>query len=306
MTELRTRALGFPLLMLCSLPAAAVTQGARAESNFPFEPLHASTVALGGAGAALQGMAFSSLNPAASAGERGAEASHRASPIGARDYLISVGHGGGWGTVRATARRRDWGQIARDLGLPDLTVGEQTVAVTFADRAAGDRLAWGVSLARLDADYLGARTGTWSMDVGTQVRLPRGVRIGAGVLHLGNGFRGDEGRSPLPTRLRPGVAWQGRIWRLQLAAAVDLAVPPAFDSPPDVHTGAEVHHTTGPVTGALRAGYRSLVNRDGSGSRRGDLALGGGLRIGWIAADIAYSFGAVFGDERFVSLSVIW
>jgi hypothetical protein len=60
------------------------------------------------------------------------------------------------------------------------------------------------------------------------------------------------------------------------------------------------------VNAATRVGYRSLVNRDGTGSRNGAWALGGGLRFARVAADIAYSFGAVFGDERFISLTVRW
>ena len=62
----------------------------------------------------------------------------------------------------------------------------------------------------------------------------------------------------------------------------------------------------GRVRAATRGGFSSLANRDGSGSRQGVWALGGGISMGPIAADITYAFGAVFGDERFVSLTVRW
>lgn len=295
-----------PLHAVLGAVAFLIGQGERAESPFPFEPVHAWPVALGGAGVALRGAQFSLLNPAAAMGERGAEISHRASPIGARDYAISVGFGGPWGTIRMAARRRDWGEVARDLGLDDLTAGEQTLSLAFAGPAIHERLTWGVSLARLDANYVGARTGTWAADAGAQAVMGRGFSIGVALLHAGRGFESDGGRAPLPTRIRPGAAWQGRLGRLQVAAAMDLPVPVDLGSPPDVHTGLELAGTWGPVSAATRAGYRSLVNRDGTGSRHGAWALGGGLRFARVAADIAYSFGAVFGDERFISLTIRW
>jgi hypothetical protein len=49
-----------------------------------------------------------------------------------------------------------------------------------------------------------------------------------------------------------------------------------------------------------------LANRDGGGSRQAAWALGGGISTGPVAADVAYAFGAVFGDERFISLTVRW
>lgn len=284
----------------------ATAQGGRAESNFPFEPVHAWPVALGGAGVALEGEQFSLLNPAASVGESGAEISHRASPIGARDYAISVGFGGHWGMIRVAARRRDWGEIARDLGLDDLSAGEQSVSLAFASPVIGKRLSLGVALARLDANYVGARTGSWAVDAGAQAIMGRGFRLGIALLHAGKGFASDGGRAPLPTRIRPGVAWQGRLGRLQSVVVADLPVPARLDAPPDLHTGVELGGASGPVSAAIRVGYRSLANRDDSGSRQSTWALGGGVSMGRVAADIAYSFGAVFGDERFISLTVRW
>jgi len=288
------------------VPLGVTAQGGTAESGFPFEPVHAWPVGLGGAGVALGGSQFSLLNPAAPVGEHAAEISHRASPIGARDYAISVGFGGHWGTVQVAARRRDWGEIARDLGLNDLTAGEQSLSVSFARPIVSGKVRWGISLARLDANYVGARTGTWAFDGGAQATIGRGFTLGVAVLQAGRGFESDGGRAPLPTRIRPGAAWQGRLGNLQLTAAADLPFSVRFDSPPDVHTGVELRGAWGPVSAATRAGYRSLANRDGSGSRQGLWALGGGISMGPIAADIAYAFGAVFGDERFISLTVHW
>ena len=295
-----------PLHPVLGALAVLLGQGQRAESVFPFEPVHAWPVALGGAGVALRGAQFSLLNPAASAGERAAEISHRASPIGAEDYAISVDFGGHWGTIRLAALRRDWGEIARDLGLDGVTAGEQSVSLAFAGPAIGKRFTWGLSLARLDANYVGSRTGTWALDGGGQGLLGRGFSFGVAVLHAGRGFESEGGRAPLPTRIRPGGAWQGRLGRLHAVLAADLPVPASFDSPPDLHTGVELGGTWGRVSAATRGGFSSLANRDGSGSRQGVWALGGGIGMGPIAADIAYAFGAVFGDERFVSLTIRW
>jgi len=283
-----------------------VAAQARAESSFPFEPVHAWPVALGGAGVALSGAQFGLLNPAAASGEHAAEISHRASPIGARDYAISVGSGGPWGTIRVAARRRDWGEIARDLGLNDLTAGEQALSIAFARPIVRQRIAWGVSIDRLDANYLGARTGTWAFSAGAQATIGGGFALGVALLQAGPGFESAGGRAPLPTRIRPGVAWHGRVSRLQLTAAADLPVPARLDSPPDLHTGVELRGTWGPVSAATRGGFRSLANRDGGGSRQASWALGGGISMGPVAADVAYEFGAVFGDERFISLTVRW
>jgi len=289
-----------------SVPLEATAQGGRAESSFPFEPVHAWPVALGGAGVALGGAQFSVLNPAASSGEHAAEISHRASPIGARDYAISVGFGGLWGTIQVAARRRDWGEIASDLGLNDLTAGEQSLSISFARQIIHQKVAWGVSIDRLEANYLGARTGTWAFSAGGQATIGRGFALGLALLQAGPGFQSEGGRAPLPTRIRPGVAWQGRVSRVQVTAAADVPVPARLDSPPDLHTGVELRGTWGPVTAATRAGLRSLANRDGAGSRQTAWALGGGISMGPVAADIAYSFGAVFGEDRFISLTVRW
>jgi hypothetical protein len=91
-----------------------------------------------------------------------------------------------------------------------------------------------------------------------------------------------------------------------LAAAIDLPIRVSLDSPPDVHAGLELGGTWGPAKAGIRTGYRSLVNRDVAASRQAAWSLGGGVTVGPLAADIAYTFGAVFGDERFISLSVDW
>jgi hypothetical protein len=255
---------------------------------------------------ALAGSQFSLLNPAAVVGERAAGISHRASPIGARDYAISLAFGVVLGTVELAARRRDWGEIAHDLGLNDLTAGEQSLSVSFARPILRQNVMCGVSVDRLDANYLGAHTGTWGFNAGVRATIARGFTFGVALLQAGRGFDSEGGRAPLPTRVRPGAAWQGRLGHLQLTGAADLPVSAHLDSRPDLHTGVEVRGTWGSVSAATRAGYHSLANRDGSSSSQGAWAIGGSISMGPIAADVAYSFGAVFGDERFLSLTLRW
>ena len=294
------------VLGLWSTGPAIQAQTASGESTFPFDPWHARAVALGDAGVAMVGQEFATLNPAATIGGRGAELSHRASPIGVRDYELSVGHGSRWATVRATIRRRDWGDLAQDLGVEGLTAGEQSLAVTVADRAGLGPWAWGLSVARLEADYLGTRTGTWATDLGVQLTVNRGLTLGAALLHAGRGFPSGMGVTPLPTRFLSGAAWERSIGRLDVVAAGDVAVPIRARAPPDLHAGAEIRHTTGAVTVGMRAGYRSLANRDGSGSSERMWTVGGGLRVRPIQMDVAYSLNRLFGSERLLSLSIAW
>ncbi|MGH7671304.1 MAG: hypothetical protein ACREMC_00255, partial [Gemmatimonadales bacterium] len=123
-------------------------------------------------------------------------------------------------------------------------------------------------------------------------------------LHAGRGFASDGGRAPLPTRIRPGAAWEGRIGHVRLATAADLAVPVRSGLAPDLHSGVEVAGTWGSASAASRAGYRSLASP--GGSRQNSWALGGGVTLGRFTADIAYVFGVVFGNERLISLFVRW
>ena len=291
-------------LALATPLAGASAQGA--ESSFPLEPLHASSVALGGAGVALPGAQFFLLNPAATAKAHAAELSHWLSPMGAQDVALSVSHGGGWGTVRVGARRRSWGDVARDLGLTDLTVAEQSIGLGFARTGANDRVAWGFSVARLDADYLGARAHAWAIDLGARANAGKGLVLGVSLLHLGTDFRSGDTPSPLPARIRPGAGWTGQIGSLRVLAAADLPFALRLDAPPDVHAGVEVGRTWGNVNAVTRAGYTSLADRDGRGSRLTKWSLGGGLRLRQISANVAYMLGGVFGPERFLSLSIHW
>ncbi len=298
-----TSALTLFALAAWTSPRATAAQG-RAESGFPFDPMQARAIGLGGAGAALRSPPFYYLNPAALADNRGAELDHRTSPLGTRDYAISVGHGGRWGALRITARRRDWGELAQDLGLSGVTAGERSVSLAFARKGFQQRVAWGFSVGRLDADYVGARTGTWSLDLGTQARVGGGLAVGLALLHAGRGFATEAGRAPLPTRIRPGAAWEGQLGKVRLVSAVDVAVPVRTGAGVDMNTGVEVSGTWGSASAASRVGYRSIANPDGS--RQGSWALGGGVTLGPLGVDIAYTFGLVFGNERFTSLVVRW
>ena len=295
---------GLLVLAAWSHPVRVAAQGSVGESGFPFEPMHAQPVAFGGAGVAMRGAPFALVNPAALAGARGAELSHRASATGARDYAMAVTHGGRWGTMRLAARRRDWGDVARDLGLQGVTAGEQSLSFTFARTAVADHMAWGLSVARLDADYVGAHTATWAFDGGTDAAIGRGFSVGVAVLHAGQGFKTSGDRAPLPTRIRPGTAWQGRIGHVRLATVTDLALPIRSGTQPDLHAGLQLGGTWGSASAAARAGYRSLASP--GGPRQGSWEIGGGLTLGPFTADMAYIFGVVLGDERYISLDVRW
>lgn len=296
--------MGIVLIALITPLMPAWGQGA--ESSFPLEPVHASSVALGGAGTALPGAQFFLLNPAATAKVHTAELSHWTSPLGAQDVALALSHGGRWGTLRVGARRRYWDNVASDLGLTDLTVGEQSIVVGFARTDFRDRIAWGLALARLDADYLGARAHAWAVDVGVRADAGRGLLLGVSLLHLGTDFQTSGTPAPLPTRVRPGVGWARHVGSLQVLAALDLPFALTLDAPPDVHAGIEAGRTWGPVNAVTRAGYSSLTDRDGHGSRLTKWSLGGGLRLRQVSANVAYVLGGVFGPERFISLSIYW
>jgi hypothetical protein len=123
----RSALFGWALLAVCWQPARATAQEERAESAFPFEPLHAWPVALGGAGVALRGAPFSLLNPAASVGEHGAEINHRASPIGARDYASRSASAG-------IGARFVW-QLAVGTGGRSLEISGSTISPPVSNRS---------------------------------------------------------------------------------------------------------------------------------------------------------------------------
>ncbi len=287
------------------LLASASRAPAQAPSTFPFDAWNARAAALGGAGTAGAGLEFSSANPAAVAGARGGQFSRHASPGDATDSNLSVALGGrAWGTVELSFRRRDWGEVAKDLGLEDLTAGEQSVGLGYALRLAGGRVALGASAARLDADYLGARSSGWAFDVGAQASPGRGTRVGVSLLHAGS-MSGEGDTADLPTQLRGGVGWAGRVRSLELAALADAGLPRS-GSGMDLHAGVEAGYSAGPVRASGRAGWRSLGNPYGDGSAERSWSVGGGAEIARVRFDVAQALGGTLGDETFLSLSVRW
>ncbi|HEX8692346.1 MAG TPA: hypothetical protein VF746_08015 [Longimicrobium sp.] len=302
---MRAAALVGGVLLLASAGRARAQEGAAA-STFPFEAWNARTAALGGAGTALLGMEASPLNPAAAAGARGTQLSRHLAPSDAEDTHVSVAHGGRWGTLELTFRRRDWGKVAEDLGLDDLGAGEQAVGLGYSLALAGGRVAVGASAARLDTDYLGARSSGWALDAGAQASLGRGVRAGAALVHAGRmeGGEGEEVR--LPTQVRTGLAWAGRARGAGLAAAADVALPTTGGGGADLHAGVEAAFDAGPVRLAGRGGWRSLANPYGDGGAERSWSLGAGAEVAGVRLDLAQALGGTLGDETFLTLSVRW
>lgn len=288
------------------LPLSAAAQDEeRGETSFPLAPWHARVVALGGAGAAIEGLEFLRLNPAAGAGQRGGHVSRRSSAVGAEDYDLALAHGGRWGTVVLHVRQRDWGEIAGDLGLDDLRATEQAGGLSYALSTAGGRVGLGVSLLRLEADYLGARSSGWALDLGGRLVAGRGISLGVALLRASRGLAGPHGRSPLPTRARTGLAWQGEVVsRTKVVVLADAAMPLAWEAP-EVSAGVELAHTVGPVTGLGRAGWHGWPSRPAVGGGH-VWGAGGGIAFGALRADIGYILGGVLGNETSLSLSLRW
>ena len=287
------------------LLAYASRAHAQESSAFPFEGWHARAAALGGAGVALQGLEFTPLTPAAAAGHRGTQLSRHLSPADAEDTGLAVAHSGRFGTVSLLFRRRDWGEVAKDLGLEDLSAGEQAVGFGYAHTLAGDRVRFGVSAARLDTDYLGARSSGWALDAGVQARAGAGITVGAALLHAGRITDDEDERVTLPTQVRGGAAWNGQLRGLGLTVAADAAVP-REGSGRDLHAGAEARYTAGPLVVSGRGGFRSLGNPYGDDSSEQAWTVGGGAEFGRVRVDIAQAIGGTLGDETFLSLSLRW
>lgn len=296
------RAAGLGTLLVSGLCGQAYAQERRAESTFPFEPWNARAVALGDAGVAAEGAEFTAVNPAAAASERTGALSYRSSPAGLRDYAVEIAHTLSLGSIGLAIRRRDWGEVAADLGLEGLTAGEQSISVTYANHLLSGRVRGGVSVSRLDVDLLGSRSGGWSFDVGAQATVSRGFRVGASFLHLGE----DLGGAPLPGRVRGGFSWASRIRPLNLVAAADVAAPTDFASSPDFHFGLTLRSEAGLLDAEARAGWRILADRHGSGSGDSRLTLGGALGVGPVRAGIATASRGPIGRDFVVSLSAFW
>lgn len=298
---------GIAALSSCAVSQALSAQDTRAESTFPFDPWNARAVALAGAGAGSVGLAFLGVNPAAVAGERSAVASYRSSPAGLRDYGIEAAQSLEWGTLAFAIRRRDWGEVAGDLGLSDLTAGEQALAVAYANEVLRGRVRLGLALSRLDQDFLGNRTGGWAVDLGAQGYVGWGFQLGASALHLGEGLGEGTGEAaPLPSRFRGSVSWVSRMNRLNLAAVSDVAIP--FRSGPgvDLLLGLGVDYAVGDLTAGARAGWFSLGDRYGTGSSEKSLSFGGTVGVGPVGVEIATAPRGVIGSDLVVSLTARW
>jgi hypothetical protein len=249
-------------------------------------------------------MEYAVLNPASLAGARGAQFSRHNSAAGSKDDLIALAHTGRWGTVGVTFQRRDWGEVARDLGLDDLSAGEQDVSMGYA-RSVG-RFRAGAAVGRLDTDYLGVRAGGWAVDAGVQADAGRGIRLGTALIHAGR-LENDEGQEVrLPTRVRSGGAWTVARSSLELTATGDVALPVEGGADPDFHAGAEGGYQRAGMSVVLRAGWRSLGNPYGAGEAEQNWTFGAGASFGRIRADLARAVRGSFEDETFLSLSVVW
>lgn len=301
---MRARAAAAVIASLVASPCASFAQGEVVSSTFPFPAWHAAPAAEGGAGSARPGMEYAVLNPAALAGARGGQFSRHDSPAGSDDNLITLAHTGRWGTLGVTFQRRDWGEVARDLGLDDLSAGEQDISVGYA-RVLGQFRA-GVSVARLDTDYLGVRAGGWGVDVGMQADAGRGLRVGAAMIHAGR-LENDEGDPVrLPARVRSGGSWTLTRSALAVTTSGDVAVPLEGKRDPDLHAGVQAGYGRGSLGAVLRTGWRSLGNPYGAGEAEKNWTFGGGVSFGKLRADLARAVGGSLDDETFLSLSVGW
>lgn len=295
---------------LCAAVLAALAAGTRAHAQaasgtFPFPPWHAGAAAVGGAGTAARGLEFTAVNPAALDGVRGAQFSHHDSPAGSQDGAIVLAHGGAWGTVSLAFQRRDWGAVAEDLGLADLSAGEQAVRVAYA-RPLASRVSVGAAVSRLDSDYLGVRAGGWALDAGVQANAGAGLRLGAALVHAGRLRNDEEEEVRIPSRVRAGGAWTRPAGPVAVTLLADAAMPMEGERTADLHLGSEARYARAALTASLRGGWRSLGNPYGAGDAERAWSFGGGMALGRIRADVARTVGGSLDDETFLSLSLSW
>lgn len=295
-------------LSLALAAALAWPAGARAQtsSTFPFPPWHARAAAVGGAGVAARGLEFTVLNPAGLEGARGAQFSFHEAPAGSNDGLVTLAYGDGWGTASLAFQRRDWGAVAEELGLDDLSAGEQAIRLGYARSLPGTGLTVGAAVSRLDSDYLGVRTGGWAVDAGLQGELVAGLRGGVSVIHAGS-LTNDEGEEvTVPGRLRAGTAFTRPAGPLAVTVLADVGSPLEGDRTLDAHLGSEVRYSRSAFAGTVRAGWKSLGNPYGAGEAERAWSFGGGIALGRIRADVARTTGGSLEDETFISLSLTW
>lgn len=287
------------------LAATAAVADAQTASTFPFEAWNAKAAALGGAGTAASGVEFAPLNPAALAGVSGAQISRHVGASDAEDIHADVATRTRFGTVAVSFRRRDWGRVAEELGLDDLTAGEQALGIAYAVAPGVGRVSAGAAVSRVDTDYLGAKSGGWSVDAGARLALRRDLHVGGSLLHSGRMTDDADEPTKLPTQLRAGGGWTPKFGLVDALLLADVALPTGGEGS-DVHAGVGASADVGAVRVSTRAGWRSLGNPYGDDSSERSWSFGGGAGFGPIEVDLAHATGGTLGGETFLSLSIRW
>lgn len=201
--------------------------------------------------------------------------------------------------IAVTAARRDWGDLAADLGAMGLTAGEAALSITYAAPRVA-RTAAAVYVQRLEANYIGNVTRTIALDAGLNTAISSSVTAGVAMLHVCHGFGHGIDKNPLQTRLRVGMAARFRARSFIAVASADGSFAFRADERRIFYAGLEVaHQISKEVTIVARGGLPDLSD---------SLVphFGAGFAFGRVRVDLSQSAGTGFQGRSAASVALNW
>ena len=166
-----------------------------------------------------------------------------------------------------------------EFGTPTGEFNVYDIAVTAGlARSVGDRVSLGANTKLIRQNLATVSATGVAVDVGTQVRGPRGVTFGAVMQNLGPSLSFDGASYPLSRQLRFGAS--GEVAKGRVLLAADYNMPSDYYD--DVRFGAEVRAHPNV---SLRVGYRKEMGA-GDNSQSG-LAYGLGFQFKQLNLDYA-------------------
>lgn len=260
-------------------------------------------LALGNAYSAIRAPLAMEYNPAGLPGLRSAGASYQALPVDASAGAAFLALPVGPLSLGASLRFLDYGDIAvvePDGALPvgrptGERVGGGEVSALVGAAVGSGPLRLGLAGRWLRQDVAGLTDDVLAVDAGLLVRVTDRIDLGAAVQHLGPDL--EAGRpAPLPRTVRIGAALRGQLWGNELLVTAEAR---EREERRGGGLGVELARSWGDAEAALRLGYET---RPDPGDVFAPLVVGGGVRLGPLAVDLAWRSIGPLGATRQVGV----
>lgn len=260
-------------------------------------------LALGNAYSAVRSSLSLEYNPAGLTGPAGIGASYQALPVGASAGSAILAAPVGRVTLGTSLRYLDYGDVAVVEPEGSLPVGRPTgatasggeVSVLLGGAVAVGRARLGLAGRWLRQDVAGLTDDVVALDAGLLMSVTDRVDIGAAVQHLGPDL--EAGRAaPLPRTVRLGAAVRGEVAGLSILATIEGR---QREERQGAGLGVELSRAWGDAEAALRLGYET---RPDPGDAFSPLVVGGGVRLGPLAVEIAWRSLGPLGATRQLGL----